>query len=157
MLCPRCGGVLDPVYKLDSLRASVSLDSILTRRSGVWRWREFLPVTDERCHIDIGAGASPLIECLKLSRWIGACVYVKYEGQQPTGSLKDHSFAVAVSKAELYPTLAFGYLSPSIGLAFLLGLLAVFRITTRDSAPRAERIYYVRRAVSARHKSRIRR
>ncbi len=99
MLCPRCGGVLDPVYDLDALGASVSLECVLSRRPGVWRWREFLPVADESCFIDIGAGASPLVECPKLSRWIGARVYVKYEGQQPTGSLKDRSFAVAVSKA----------------------------------------------------------
>jgi threonine synthase len=99
LLCRRCGGVLDPVYDLDAMRTSVSLGSILSRRPGVWRWREFLPVADESCFIDIGAGASPLIECPKLSRWIGARVYVKYEGQQPTGSLKDRSFAVAVSKA----------------------------------------------------------
>jgi threonine synthase len=91
--------VLDPAYDLDALRASVSLESILSRRPGVWRWREFLPVADESCRINIGAGASPLVECPKLSRWIGARVYVKYEGQQPTGSLKDRSFAVAVSKA----------------------------------------------------------
>ena len=99
LLCTRCGGVLDPVYELEALRASISLECILSRRPGVWRWREFLPVSDESCRIDIGAGASPLIECPKLSRWIGARVYVKYEGQQPTGSLKDRSFAVAVSKA----------------------------------------------------------
>ena len=99
LLCPGCGGVLDPVYDLDAMRTSISLERILSRRPGVWRWREFLPVIDQTCLIDIGAGASPLIECPKLSRWIGARVYVKYEGQQPTGSLKDRSFAVAVSKA----------------------------------------------------------
>jgi threonine synthase len=40
-----------------------------------------------------------LIERRQLSRWIGARMFVKYEGQQPTGSLKDRSFAVAVAKA----------------------------------------------------------
>ena len=64
MLCPRCGGVLDPVYDLDALRTSVSLECILSRRPGVWRWREFLPVADESCRIDIGAGASHLVDAL---------------------------------------------------------------------------------------------
>jgi threonine synthase len=99
LLCPQCGGVLDPQYDLDSLRKAVSLEKILARRPCVWRWREFLPITDERFFVDIGAGGSPLIECPKLSQWIGARVFVKYEGQQPTGSLKDRSFAVAVAKA----------------------------------------------------------
>jgi threonine synthase len=99
LLCPACGGVLDPRYDVESLKQAVALEAILARKPGVWRWREFLPVDDERNFIDIGAGASPLIECPKLSRWIGARVFVKYEGQQPTGSLKDRSFAVAVAKA----------------------------------------------------------
>src|SRR5689334_1996170 len=99
LLCPGCGGVLDPRYDMEALRSSLSLERILARKPGVWRWREFLPISDETCFVDIGAGGSPLIECPKLSRWIGAKVYVKYEGQQPTGSLKDRSFAVAVSKA----------------------------------------------------------
>src|ERR1051325_11005147 len=99
LLCPECSGVLDPHYDLELLAKTISLDKILSRRPGVWRWREFLPIADERNFIDIGAGASPLIECPKLSRWIGARILVKYEGQQPTGSLKDRSFAVAVAKA----------------------------------------------------------
>ncbi|HEY3841118.1 MAG TPA: pyridoxal-phosphate dependent enzyme [Bryobacteraceae bacterium] len=99
LLCRSCGGVLDPQYDLDTIAKVASLERILSRKPGVWRWREFLPVSDEKHFIDIGAAASPLIECPQLSRWIGAQVFVKYEGQQPTGSLKDRSFAVAVSKA----------------------------------------------------------
>jgi threonine synthase len=99
LLCPRCGGVLDPRYDLESLRRNVALDRILARKPGVWRWREFLPIADEQHFVDIGAAGSPLIECPQLSRWIGARIFVKYEGQQPTGSLKDRSFAVAVAKA----------------------------------------------------------
>ena len=99
LLCGSCGGVLDPQYDLAAIAKAVSLERIVARKPGVWRWREFLPITDERYFIDIGAGGSPLIECPQLSRWIGAQVLVKYEGQQPTGSLKDRSFAVAVAKA----------------------------------------------------------
>ena len=35
LLCPRCGGVLDPRYDLDSLRRNVALDRILARRPGI--------------------------------------------------------------------------------------------------------------------------
>ena len=99
LLCPDCNGVLDAEYDREAMARDVSLDKICARRPGVWRWRELLPVADERYFVDIGAGASPLIECPQLSTWIGARVFVKYEGQQPTGSLKDRSFAVAVAKA----------------------------------------------------------
>lgn len=99
LLCPECGGALDARYDLAAIARELSLEQILSRPAGVWRWREFLPVADERNFIDIGAGGSPLIECPQLSAWIGARVLVKYEGKQPTGSLKDRSFAVAVAKA----------------------------------------------------------
>jgi threonine synthase len=99
LLCPNCGGLVDARYDQAALARDVSLERIRARRPGLWRWREFLPVSSERHFIDIGAGASPLIECPRLSSWIGARTLVKYEGQQPTGSLKDRSFAVAVSKA----------------------------------------------------------
>jgi len=91
--------VLDAEYDREAMARDVSLERICARQPGVWRWRELLPVADERRFVDIGAGASPLIECRQLSTWIGARVFVKYEGQQPTGSLKDRSFAVAVAKA----------------------------------------------------------
>jgi len=89
LLCPNCSGVLDAEYDRDAMARNISLERICARRPGVWRWREFLPVADERHFVDIGAGASPLVECPQLSAWIGARVFVKYEGQQPTGSLKD--------------------------------------------------------------------
>ncbi len=95
LLCPACGGVLDAHYDL----GAISLDRILSSPPGVWRWHELLPVEDARHFVDIGAGDSPLIHCPQLSSWIGAQVLVKYEGQQPTGSLKDRSFAVAMAKA----------------------------------------------------------
>src|SRR5215831_3252725 len=103
LLCPECDGLLDAEYDREAIGRHIPRDAALelfqARRPGVWRWREFLPVSDERFFVDIGAGASPLIECPQLSDWIGARVFVKYEGQQPTGSLKDRSFAIAVAKA----------------------------------------------------------
>src|SRR5215471_11048560 len=81
LLCPTCNGLLDAQYDLDAIARSVSLDEIRSRPPGVWRWREFLPVADERHRIAIGAGGSPLIPCPRLSTWIGARVLAKYEGQ----------------------------------------------------------------------------
>jgi threonine synthase len=107
--------VLDAEYDRDAMVRDVSLERICARRPGVWRWRELLPVADERRFVDIGAGASPLIECPQLSTWIGARVFVKYEGQQPTGSLKDRSFAVAVAKAAEFGVR--GYITYSSGNA----------------------------------------
>jgi threonine synthase len=100
LLCGRCGGLLDAHYDYAAIKSALRLDDILRRRPTVWRWREFLPVREEHHQVDIGAGGSPLIPCPHLAEWVGAArLYVKYDGMQPTASLKDRSFAVAVSKA----------------------------------------------------------
>lgn len=73
---------------------------MVRRPANVWRWSEFLPIEDPARAVDLGAGGSPLVECPRLSEWVGAGrVWVKYEGAQPTHSLKDRSFAVAISRA----------------------------------------------------------
>jgi threonine synthase len=100
LLCRRCAGLLDAHYDYAAIKSALRLDDILKRRPTVWRWREFLPIREERHQVDIGAGGSPLIPCPRLAEWVGAGrLYVKYDGMQPTASLKDRSFAVAVSKA----------------------------------------------------------
>ncbi len=100
LLCRRCGGLLDAHYDYAAIKSALRLDDILQRRPTVWRWREFLPVREGHHQVDIGAGGSPLIPCPRLAEWVGvARLYVKYDGMQPTASLKDRSFAVAVSKA----------------------------------------------------------
>lgn len=100
LLCPRCGGLLDARYDYPAIARSVAPDDLARRRANVWRWRELLPVRDPRFFVDIGAGGSPLIECPRLAEWVGARrLWVKYDGAQPTASLKDRSFAVAMGKA----------------------------------------------------------
>ncbi len=101
LTCPSCGGLLDAKYDLDVIRQVLDLDSILKRKADVWRWKEFLPVHDEADMVRIGSGGSPLIRCRRLAHWAGVKeLWVKYEGMQPTASLKDRSFAVAVSTAK---------------------------------------------------------
>ncbi len=100
ILCTRCGGLLDAHYDYTAIKRALHLDDVAQRRPSVWRWHEFLPVTEERHRVDIGAGGSPLIACPRLAEWVGAArLYVKYDGVQPTASLKDRSFATAVGKA----------------------------------------------------------
>jgi len=100
LLCRRCSGLLDARYDYAAIKRAFDLNDIPHRRPTVWRWHEFLPVSEPRYRVDIGAGGSPLIYCPRLTEWIGAHrVYVKYDGMQPTASLKDRSFAVAVAKA----------------------------------------------------------
>src|SRR5487761_1040450 len=63
------------------------------------RYREFLPVSDETPVISLHEGNTPLLPAPRLSARVGADVYLKVEGANPTGSFKDRGMTVAISKA----------------------------------------------------------
>ncbi len=65
------------------------------------RWREYLPITEATPFISLNEGSTPLIHSPKLSARVGRdCeVFIKYEGLNPTGSFKDRSMTMALSKA----------------------------------------------------------
>jgi threonine synthase len=64
------------------------------------RYRRFLPVTDATPALTLGEGATPLVRAPRLGAAIGAPnLYLKVEGQNPTGSFKDRGMVVAVAKA----------------------------------------------------------
>lgn len=71
---------------------------------GKWRgvietYREFLPVGEKTPVVTLLEGGTPLVESVYLSRQVGARIFLKYEGLNPTGSFKDRGMTVAVSKA----------------------------------------------------------
>ena len=63
------------------------------------KYRSFLSVTDATPIISLGEGNTPLIPAPGLSRKVGAEVYLKLEGANPTASFKDRGMTMAVSKA----------------------------------------------------------
>jgi threonine synthase len=64
------------------------------------RYRQFLPVTEATPSLSLGEGATPLIRADRLGRTVGAPnLFLKIEGQNPTGSFKDRGMVVAVAKA----------------------------------------------------------
>jgi threonine synthase len=63
------------------------------------RYREFLPVSDTTPVITLLEGNTPLLPAPRLSARVGADVYLKIEGANPTGSFKDRGMTVAMSKA----------------------------------------------------------
>ena len=62
-------------------------------------YRDRLPVTDKTPVITLCEGNTPLVPALRLSDEVGANVYLKVEGANPTGSFKDRGMTVAMSKA----------------------------------------------------------
>ena len=79
--------------------AAMAADSGLRPRL-MDRYRRFLPITDATPRLSLGEGATPLIRAGRLARSIGLrYLYLKVEGQNPTGSFKDRGMVVAVAKA----------------------------------------------------------
>jgi len=63
------------------------------------QYRAWLPVTETTPVVTLGEGDTPLRYAPYLSERLGAEVYLKIEGANPTGSFKDRGMTVAVSKA----------------------------------------------------------
>ncbi|MDH7576313.1 MAG: threonine synthase [Bacillota bacterium] len=59
----------------------------------------FLPVTEKTPVVTLYEGNTILLPASRLSRRLNIDLYLKFEGQNPTGSFKDRGMTVAVSKA----------------------------------------------------------
>src|SRR2546429_8412651 len=64
------------------------------------RYRKHLPVGPATPDVDLGEGSTPLVPSQNIGRALGLRhLYFKYEGLNPTGSLKDRGMVVAVGQA----------------------------------------------------------
>ena len=68
-------------------------------RGIIEEYRDLLPVTDDSPVVSLGEGATPLLHAPRLSQRVGAEVWLKVEGANPTGSFKDRGMTLAISKA----------------------------------------------------------
>ena len=73
--------------------------TVAGKRGLIARWREQLPVSDATPVVTLDEGDTPLIYSERLSVEVGARVWLKYEGLNPTGSFKDRGMTLAISKA----------------------------------------------------------
>ncbi len=94
-VCRKCGGLLEIRFDISPRRIPWK-----KRMLGVWKYREILPVDNDRFVTSLAEGATGLHHCQRLGREIGLKrLYVKNEGENPTGSFKDRGMTVAISKA----------------------------------------------------------
>ncbi len=90
-------------YDLKKLSNAITKEVLSKRNGGFWRYREFLPVTQNKNVIRLGEVTTPLINLPSISRKCGVApekLLVKDEGRLPTGSFKARGLAVAVSMAK---------------------------------------------------------
>jgi threonine synthase len=70
-----------------------------TQSTLIERWRDYLPFEAEDLVVSLNEGSTPLIYAPLISERVGAEVYFKCEGANPTGSFKDRGMTCAVSAA----------------------------------------------------------
>src|SRR6266508_2917193 len=68
-------------------------------RGVIEEYRQFLPVSADTPVVTLLEGGTPLLPAPRLSERVGARVFLKYEGLNPTGSFKDRGMTMAISKA----------------------------------------------------------
>ena len=111
LACKKCGELLEVVVGevkaspaelkqcwLDRRRSFVPAD-----RSGVWRFREFLPNAEVGDRIvTLGEGNVPLVKGRKTAGWVGLSdLRFKHLGWNPTACFKDLGMTTAVTEASI--------------------------------------------------------
>jgi len=87
-------------YDLELIRDSFQMSDVVSRRADLWRYAEVLPVRDPSARVALGEGWTPLLESSRTAARLGVRrVWVKDEGQNPTGSFKARGLGLAVSRA----------------------------------------------------------
>ena len=101
--CPRHGelGTLDILYDYEALRSCLDRDEISAARlTNCWRYQVLLPVAAE-CRVPpLDVGWTPLYAAPRIARLLGLRrAWVKDDGANPTGSLKDRASALVLARA----------------------------------------------------------
>ena len=87
-------------YDLESIKADFTPALLRGREPTLWRYAEVLPVSDERYRITLGEGFTPLLSAPRLAERLGVQkLWIKDEGQNPTGSFKARGLVMAVARA----------------------------------------------------------
>jgi threonine synthase len=86
---------------MQKVGANMTKETVAGRDPDLWRYRELLPVIDEKNIVTMGEGMTPLLKLDRLGRKVGMSnLYMKDEGIIPSGSFKARGAAVGVSRAK---------------------------------------------------------
>jgi threonine synthase len=111
--CQRCGDLLDVVYDWERARPPRSLrefESLWGRRrepacySGVWRFQRLLPFCSPEEIVTVGEGQTLFQRADAVARYVDVqpgCLFLQYEGMNPSGSFKDNGMSAAFTHARM--------------------------------------------------------
>ena len=109
--CPQCGELLDILYDWNKVAVPAKLSDFGKRWatrdrrldfSGVWRFRELLNFCEDKFKVSIGEGQTILEQNCAIAGHLGMkadCLFLEYEGLNPSGSFKDNGMTAAFSHA----------------------------------------------------------
>ena len=148
--CPKCGigGILDVQYDYAAIRAVLNRRALSRRpEQSHWRYRELLPIRHDSDLPALSVGWTPLTPAPALARHIGlATLYLKDDGRNATGSLKDRASSIGVVKARekrrtIIACASTGNAASSCaGLAASLGLRSVIFVPERAPEPKVTQL-----------------
>ena len=148
--CPRCGitGILDVEYDYRAIARVLTRRSLAARRElSHWRYRELLPVRADAAVPDVAVGWTPLTVAPALGRHIGVgTLFLKDDGRNATGSLKDRASSVGVVKARekrktIIACASTGNAASSCaGMAASMGIRSVIFVPERAPEPKVTQL-----------------
>jgi len=98
--CESCGSVLEVAMDLSGLGPKERDALLASPERSLFRWWPFLPLANRACVVSLGEGDTPLLSAGRLGARLGfERLCLKNDTLLPTGSLKDRSNAIGISKA----------------------------------------------------------
>lgn len=98
--CKKCGDILEVKYDFEELKKKLEKSNWRSIPLSVWRYKDLMPIEDFSKIVSLNEGGTGLHSCHKLGKQLGLLqLYVKNEGENPTGSFKDRGMTIGVSKA----------------------------------------------------------
>ena len=99
--CPSCESILEVNVKIGHLTRADLQAMSQSRDHSIWRWFDFFPLESRKFIVSLGEGCTPLIDATRLGAELDISrLYLKNDTVLPTGSLKDRSNSVGISKAK---------------------------------------------------------
>ena len=98
--CKKCGDILEVKFDGNELAEAAKTSDWKTKPLSVWRYRPFMPIHESTKLVTLSEGGTGLHCSPRLGEELGLKnLYVKNEGENPTGSFKDRGMTVGVTKA----------------------------------------------------------
>jgi threonine synthase len=140
--------MLDVQYDYPAIAKRLTRRSLAKRPEySHWRYRELLPIRNDAVLPSLQVGWTPVVQADSLARHLGLkTLFLKDDGRNPSGSLKDRASAVGVVKArekrqKIIACASTGNAASSLaGMAASIGLRSVIFVPERAPEPKVTQL-----------------